>query len=143
MKNLIIFVSFIFLLQSCAVLDYPKRVAGYSIANFEKEQDGRFSFVSGLEPKKAYNKCNLFLFENKIQTNFKNDKKMYVVASKFSLIYEYTLDSTEVAFFVSEADDNGADIEGVSNSRAKIEVISNNSRLANFVYDKLSEYMKH
>ncbi len=132
MKNLILLISFIFIVSSCAVLDYPKRIAGYSIANFENEQDGRFSFVSDLEPKKAYNKCNLFLFENNIQTNFKNDKKMYVVASKFSLIYEYTLDSTEVAFFVSQTDD----------SKTKIEVVSNNSRLAKFVYNKLSEYFK-
>jgi len=119
-------------MSSCAVLDYPKRIAGYSIKNFETEQDGRFSFDCDLEPRKAYNKCNLFLFENNIQTNFKSDKKMYVVASKFTLIYEYTLDSTEVAFFVYEADDN----------KSKIDVVSNNSRLAKFVYNKLVEYMQ-
>ncbi len=119
-------------MSSCAVLDYPKRIAGYSIKNFEAEQDGRFSLNSDLEPRKAYNKCNLFLFENNIQTNFKSDKKMYVVASKFTLIYEYTLDSTEVAFFVYEVDDN----------KSKIDVVSNNSRLAKFVYDKLVVYMQ-
>ena len=119
-------------MSSCAVLDYPKRVAGYSIANFENEQDGRFSFDCDLEPRKAYNKCNLFLFENGIQTNFKSDKKMYVVASKFTLIYEYTLDSTEVAFFVYEKENN----------KSKIDVVSNNSRLAKFVYDKLVAYMQ-
>ena len=52
--------------------------------------------------------------------------------SKFTLIYEYTLDSTEVAFFVYEADDN----------KSKIDVVSNNSRLAKFVYDKLVVYMQ-
>ena len=119
-------------MSSCAVLDYPKRIAGYSIKNFETEQDGRFSLDSDLEPRKAYNKCNLFLFENNIQTNFKSDKKMYIVASKFTLIYEYTLDSTEVAFFVYETEDN----------KSKIDVVSNNSRLAKFVYDKLSAYMQ-
>ena len=122
----------IFFMSSCAVLDYPKRIAGYSIKNFETEQDGRFSFNCDLEPRKAYNKCNLFLFENNIQTNFKSDKKMYVVASKFTLIYEYTLDSTEVAFFVYETDDN----------KSKVDVVSNNSRLAKFVYNKLVEYMQ-
>ena len=122
----------IFSMSSCAVLDYPKRIAGYSIANFEDEQDGRFSFNCDLEPRKAYNKCNLFLFENGIQTNFKSDKKLYVVASKFTLIYEYTLDSTEVAFFVYEIEDN----------KSKIDVVSNNSRLAKFVYDKLKIYMQ-
>ncbi len=119
-------------MSSCAVLDYPKRIAGYSIANFENEQNGRFSFDCDLEPRKAYNKCNLFLFENGIQTNFKSDKKMYVVASKFTLIYEYTLDSTEVAFFVYEKENN----------KSKIDVVSNNSRLAKFVYDKLVAYMQ-
>ena len=122
----------IFFMSSCAVLDYPNRIAGYSIKNFETEQDGRFSFNCDLEPRKAYNKCNLFLFENNIQTNFKSDKKMYVVASKFTLIYEYTLDSTEVAFFVYETDDN----------KSKVDVVSNNSRLAKFVYNKLVEYMQ-
>ena len=131
MKYLLVFITFFFI-SSCAVLDYPKRISGYSITNFEKEQVGRFSFNSSLEPKKAYNKCNLFLFENNLQTNFKSDKKLYVVASKFTLIYEYTLDSTEVAFFVYKTDDN----------KSKIDVVSNNSRLAEFVYDKLVEYMQ-
>ena len=135
MKNLLILLSLsavLFLFSSCAVLDYPKRVAGYSIKNFEKEQNGRFSLTSDLSPQKAYNKCNLFLFENNIQTNFKSKKKLYVVASKFSLIYEYTLDSTEVAFFVRAAEDD----------KSEVEVVSNNSRLAKFVYDKLSLYMQ-
>jgi len=131
MKYLLMVIT-IFFMSSCAVLDYPKRIAGYSIKNFETEQDGRFSFNCDLEPRKAYNKCNLFLFENNIQTNFKSDKKMYVVASKFTLIYEYTLDSTEVAFFVYETDDN----------KSKVDVVSNNSRLAKFVYNKLVEYMQ-
>ncbi len=122
----------IFFMSSCAVLDYPKRIAGYSIKNFETEQDGRFSFDCDLEPRKAYNKCNLFLFENNIQTNFKSDKKLYIVASKFTLIYEYTLDSTEVAFFVYEE----------KNNKSKIDVVSNNSRLAKFVYGKLTAYMQ-
>ena len=132
MKKFLLLTLAIFVLSSCAVLDYPKRVAGYSIANFENEQDGRFSFISDLEPQKAYNKCNLFLFENNLQVNFENKKKLYIVASKFSLIYEHTLDSTEVAFFITKTDDN----------KTKIEVISNNVRLAKFVYNKLSEYFK-
>ena len=131
MKYLLMFLT-VFFMSSCAILDYPKRIAGYSIANFENEQDGRFSFDCDLEPRKAYNKCNLFLFENNIQTNFKSDKKLYVVASKFTLIYEYTLDSTEVAFFVYESENN----------KSRIEVVSNNSRLAKFVYDKLIAYMQ-
>ena len=131
MKYLLLF-SLIFCMSSCAILDYPKRIAGYSIANFENEQDGRFSLDSDLEPRIAYNKCNLFLFENNIQTNFKSDKKLYIVASKFTLIYDYTLDSTEVAFFVYETEDN----------KSKIDVVSNNSRLAKFVYEKLVAYMQ-
>lgn len=118
-------------MSSCAVLEYPKKALGYSIQNFELEEKGRFSFNVELPPKKAYNKCNLFLFENNIQINFKNSKKNYIIACKFSLIYEYTLDSTEVAFFVSEINENNS----------KIEVVSNNSRLAKFVYDKLVIYM--
>lgn len=132
MKYLLILLT-TFFISSCAVLDYPKKVAGYSIENFEQEKKGRFSLNVKLPTKKTYNKCNLFLFENKVQTNFKNDTKLYIVASKFSLIYEYTLDSTEVAFFVSEIDENNS----------KIEIVSNNSRLAKFVYDKLVIYMNN
>ncbi|MBR3654305.1 MAG: hypothetical protein IKN62_02580 [Elusimicrobia bacterium] len=131
MKYLLL-LSLIFCMSSCAILEYPKRIAGYSIKNFETEQDGRFSLDSDLEPRKAYNKCNLFLFENNIQTNFKSDKKLYIVASKFTLIYDYTLDSTEVAFFVYETEDN----------KSKIDVVSNNSRLAKIVYEKLVAYMQ-
>ncbi len=119
-------------MPSCAILDYPKRIAGYSIENFKQEKKGRFSFNVELALTKAYNKCNLFLFENNIRVNFKNSKKNYIVASRFSLIYEYTLDSTEVAFFVSEIDENNS----------QIEVISNNSRLAKVVYNKLKIYME-
>ena len=132
MKKILLLSIAVVLFSSCAVLDYPKRVAGYSTANFENEQDGRFAFTSDLEPQKAYNKCNLFLFENNLQVNFENKKKLYIVASKFSLIYEYTLDSTEVAFFITKTDDN----------KSKVEVVSNNVRLAKFVYNKLSEYFK-
>ena len=119
------------LVSSCSISDYSPRVVGYSVENFKQEEKGNFSLNVELPIKKAYNKCNLFLFENNIQINFKNCRKNYIVASKFSLIYEYTLDSTEVAFFVSEIDKNNS----------KIEVISNNSRLAKFVYNKLVVYM--
>jgi len=119
-------------MSSCAVLDYPKRIAGYSTANFEIEQKGKFSIKTNLSAQKAYNKCNLFLFEKSIQTNFKNDKRMYVVASKFSLLYEYCLDSTEVGFFVHPLEEETSEIQ----------VISNNSKLAKFVYEQLSEYIK-
>ncbi|MFA6914422.1 MAG: hypothetical protein WCQ83_04420 [Endomicrobiia bacterium] len=129
----ILFCLFLLLsVSSCAVLDYPKRLAGYSTASFETEKNGRFVIKTELSAQKAYNKCNLFLFEKQIQTNFKNDKKMYVVASKYSLIYEYCLDSTEVGFFVHP----------LENETSEIEVISNNTRLAKFVYQQLSEYIK-
>ncbi len=132
MKKFLFLLLIVSVLSSCAVLDYPKRIAGYSVANFENEQEGRFSFISDLEPQKAYNKCNLFIFENNLQTNFKSKKKLYIVASKFTLLYEYTLDSTETAFFISKTENN----------KSKIEVVSNNTRLAKFVYNKLSEYFK-
>ena len=132
MKNLILLIMCLFLFSSCTVLDYPKRVAGYSIANFENETEGRFSLDINLSAKKAYNKCNLFIFEKHLKTNFKSDKKLYVVASQFSLIFENCLDSTDVGFFIYEIDDNSS----------KVEVISNNSMLAKFVYNKLIEYFK-
>jgi hypothetical protein len=133
MKNFFIVFIISALFCSCAsLLDLPKKAAGYSISHFEKETDGKFEFNSVLIAKKAYNKCNLFIFENNLKTNFKNDKKLYVVASQFSLIFENCLDSTDVGFFVYPIDDNSS----------KIEVVSNNSLLSKFVYDKLVEYFK-
>lgn len=130
-----VFILFIIpiLFCSCSTLsDLPKKVAGYSVSHFEKETKGRFEFTSSLPLQKAYNKCNLFIFENNLKTNFKSDKKCYIVASQFSLIYDNCLDSTDVGFFVYEAENN----------TSRIEVISNNSLLAKFVYTKLVEYFK-
>jgi len=130
MKNLILILSCFILFCSCAVLDWPKKVAGYSITNFENEQEGRFALDINLPAKKAYNKCNLFIFEKHLKTNFKNDKKLYVVASQCSLIYEFCLDSTEVGFFIKEKDENNSTVE----------IISNNVNLAKFVYQQFKEY---
>lgn len=133
MNNFFIIFIICTLFCSCAsISDIPKKVAGYSVSHFEKETDGKFEFDSNISAKKAYNKCNLFIFENNLKTNFKNDKKLYIVASQFSLIFENCLDSTDVGFFVYEINDNNS----------KIEVVSNNSLLAKFVYNKLVEYFK-
>ena len=133
MRNFFIVFIISALFCSCAsILDVPKKVAGYSISHFENETTGKFEFISEMSAKKSYNKCNLFIFENNLKTNFKSDKKLYVVASQFSLIFENCLDSTDVGFFVYEIDDD----------TSKVEVVSNNSLLAKFVYNKLIEYFK-
>ncbi|MDD5022332.1 MAG: hypothetical protein PHR82_09435 [Endomicrobiaceae bacterium] len=130
MKNIVFILCILFTLSSCAVFDYPKRFAGYSIANFENEKDGRFSFEAKLPVDKAYNKCKLFLFEKKLQTNFESKKKKYIVTSKCTVLFEYCLDSTEVAFFVHSDD----------NDKSTIEIVSNNSRLAKFIFLELQKY---
>jgi len=133
MKKILFTLLVSIILSSCATIcDLPKRFAGYSIAHFEKETNGRFEFTTKLSAQKTYNKCNLFIFENKLKTNFKNEKKLYVVASQFSLIFDTCLDSTDVGFFIYRIDDNSS----------KVEVISNNSLLAKFVFDKLVTYFK-
>lgn len=133
MKNFITLLIIPLLFCSCAsLIDLPKKAAGYSISHFEKEKNGRFEFISSISAQKAYNKCNLFIFENNLKTNFKSNKKLYIVASQFSLIFEHCLDSTDVGFFVYPIDDNSS----------KIEIISNNSLLAKFVFDKVVEYFK-
>lgn len=130
MKNLILILLCFVLFCSCSVLDYPKRIAGYSVVNFENEREGRFVMDINLPAQKAYNKCNLFIFEKHLKTNFKNDKKLYVVASQCSLLYEFCLDSTEVGFFVKEKDDKSSIIE----------IISNNVNLAKFIFQKFKDY---
>jgi len=130
MKKIIFALCLLSTVTSCAVFDYPKRFAGYSIANFENEKEGRFSFKVNIPSEKAYNKCKLFLFEKKLNVNFESKKKKYIVASKFTVLFEYCLDSTEVAFFVRRENDE----------TSTIEVISNNSMLAKFVFAEMQKY---
>jgi len=130
MKKIIFTSCILLILTSCAVIDCPKRFAGYSISNFENEKDGKFSFNAKLPVDKAYNKCKLFLFEKKLQVNFESKKKIYIVASKFTVLFEYCLDSTEVAFFIHQDD----------NDRSTIKIVSNNSRLAKFIFLELQKY---
>ena len=130
MKKIISMSCMLLMLTSCAVIDSPKRFAGYSIANFENEKDGRFSFHTELTSQKAFNKCKLFLFEKKLQINFQSFKKKYIVASKCTVLFEYCLDSTEVAFFIHPSADD----------KSTIEIVSNNSRLAKFIFLELQKY---
>lgn len=130
MKKIFFALCIMSVLTSCAVFDFPKKIAGYSIANFENEKDGRFCFQTNTDLNKAYNKCKLFLFEKKLNINFESKKKKYIVASKFTVLFEYCLDSTEVAFFVRSENDKAATIE----------VISNNSMLAKFIFAELQKY---
>ena len=130
MKKMILILSVLLSVNSCAVFDYPKRFAGYSIANFENEKDGRFSFQTKMSVDKTYNKCKLFLFEKKLNMNFESKKKKYIVASKFTVMFEYCLDSTEVAFFIHRLNDE----------TSTVEVISNNSMLAKFIFAEIQKY---
>lgn len=130
MKKIIFTLCILITLTSCAIFDYPKRFAGYSIANFENEKDGRFFIHTELTSQKSYNKCKLFLFEKKLQINFESKRKKYIVASKFTVLFEYCLDSTEVAFFIHQDDGD----------KSTIEIVSNNSRLAKFIFLELQKY---
>lgn len=130
MKNIILALCILLTLTSCAIFDYPKRFAGYSTANFKNEKDGRFFIHTELTPQKSYNKCKLFLFEKKLHVNFESKRKKYIVASKFTVLFEYCLDSTEVAFFIHQNDGD----------KSTIEIVSNNSRLAKFIFLELQKY---
>ena len=130
MKKLILALCILSTLTSCAVFDYPKRFAGYSIANFKNEKEGRFILQTKMSADKAYNKCKLFLFEKKLNINFENKKKKFIVASKFTVLFEYCLDSTETAFFVHSSDDE----------TSTVEIVSNNSQLAKFIFAELQKY---
>lgn len=130
MKNIVFVLCILSTLSSCAIFDYPKKFAGYSVSNFENEKDGRFSFESKLSVDKSYNKCKLFLFEKKLHVNFASKNKKYIVASKCTMLFEYCLDSTEVGFFVHASGDD----------QATVEVVSNNSKLAKFIFLELQKY---
>lgn len=112
--------------------DLPKRVAGYSIVNFEKEEKGRFAVEIALPPERILRKCADVIEKQKARVIYTNKKKNYLVADRFTRIFEQTLDSTEIGIFLTVLD----------NGNVKTEVISNNSRLAKFFSEILFPELK-
>lgn len=134
MKNFYIFIIlfFCFSLSSCAILDTPKRIAGYSVQKFEKEDKGKFSYSFEITKEQAFEKTVNFLKDIKARITHQSYKKGYIVAFDFSKSFDYCLDSTELAFFFEE-----------TNNQTEIKVISNNSLLAKNVADEFFKFLSN
>ena len=133
MRKLISFFLLMIFLSSCAVLDYPKRIAGYSTAKFENEKEGRFVKEFDLSQKEAFDKTLEILKSFKARVTRKSFKKGLVTAFDFSKSFDYCLDSTEVAFFFKETEAG----------QIEITVISNNSLMAKIMSDRFFEFMEN
>lgn len=129
-RLLIIFPAVLFF-ASCALLDTPKRVAGYSTEKFEKEQKGRFSQTFDLTKKESFDRTIDIIQHFKARVTSKNFKKGYVTAFDFAKSFDYCLDSTEAGFFIEE----------LSEKQVKVTVICNNSLLAQNLSEKFFALM--
>jgi hypothetical protein len=113
-------------MPSCAVLDIPNRVAGYSIDKFENEKNGRYEQTFEMSKEDCFNASLEILKELKARVTHKSYKKGFIIAFDFSKSFDYCLDSTEAGVFINET----------SNSALTVSVICNNSMLAKNFSDK-------
>jgi hypothetical protein len=123
--------SFLFI-SSCALLDFPARVAGYSIQKFENETNGRYDEFFNMSKSDCFNKTLEILSGFKARVTHKSYKKGYVAAFDFTKNFDYCLDSTEAAVFIKEE-------EGET---VKVSVISNNSLLAKNLADEFFKALR-
>ncbi|MCL2484502.1 MAG: hypothetical protein FWF00_00375 [Endomicrobia bacterium] len=132
MKKAVFLLIFPFLLISCSVLDYPARIAGFSIQKFENEQVGRFEEVFEMSKKDGFNKMLEIISKLRARVTHKSFNKGYIVAFEFTKSFDYCLDSTEAAFF----------FEVIDNETLKVTVVCNNSLLARNISQKVFEMMR-
>ncbi|MDR3112363.1 MAG: hypothetical protein LBU55_04250 [Elusimicrobiota bacterium] len=101
---------------SCSVLDYPCRFAGFSVEKFKNEKNVAFEKNFLFSKKEAFEKTLSVLNDVKARVTHKNFGKGYIVAFDFSKTFDFCLDSTEIAVFISEEMDNRVNIKAVSNN---------------------------
>jgi hypothetical protein len=126
------FIPILFLLSACSILDYPSRVLGISVEKFENEKVGRFSKAFNMSKEICFNKSINIVKELNARITHKNFKKGYIVVFDLSKSFDYCLDSTEVAIFVTDMKSKGV----------KVDVISNNSFLAAKFADRFFKMLK-
>jgi hypothetical protein len=121
MRFALILTTFCLFLISCAALDYPKRMLGFSIEKFKSEKIGRFDEVYAMSKQDCFDKSlNIIINDFKAEVVHKSFKGGYIIALSFSKSFDCCLNSTEVGIFITEAETGSV----------KVEVISNNSLLA-------------
>jgi hypothetical protein len=131
MRKILFILPLLIFISSCAVLDAPKRVAGFSVQKFEKEEKGRLSQIFELTKKESFDRTVFLVKHLRARVTNKNFKKGYIAAFDFAKSFDYCLDSTEAAFFIEE----------ISEKQVKITVICNNSLLAQNLSEKFFALM--
>jgi hypothetical protein len=106
--------------MSCSVLDYPKRILGFSVEKFKNEKIGRFDEVFAMSKQDCFNKSLSIINDLEAKVAHKSLKNGYIIALNFSNSFDCCLGSTDAGIFIMEMETGGV----------KIEVISNNSLLA-------------
>ncbi|MDR3256039.1 MAG: autotransporter outer membrane beta-barrel domain-containing protein [Endomicrobium sp.] len=117
---------------SFAFLNCLEQFIGFSIEKFENEKIGRFNEVFAMSKKDCFNKSLNIIKNLKARVVHKSFKRGCIVAFDFAKSFDYCLDSTEAAVFITEMGIN--DI--------KVEIISNNSLLAKMLSVKFFEMLK-
>jgi len=126
MRGLLFVLPLIFTVSSCSVLDYPARIAGFSMQKFENEKNGRYEQSFEMTKKEGFDKTLKIITDLNARVTHKSFSGGYIVAFDFSKSFDYCLDSTEAAFFIEE----------VPGGLIKTTVVSNNSLLARILSEK-------
>lgn len=117
---------------SCSPIEMGKRIAGTSIEALEKEKEGRFSRISPQNLPDSYAFTVNILKSRYICIYLENEEEGYLVAMGFDRIFPRCINTTEVAFFFKEVDEN----------QTRIDVVSFNRELAQFVSRLLFEKLE-
>jgi hypothetical protein len=108
---------FVVFLASCSVLDYPLRAFGISISKFKTERVEKFSEIFKMSKKDCFEKTLNVIKSLEGRITHKSFRMGYVVAFGFAKSFNYCLNSTEVAVFISEVGKYGVKVELISDSR--------------------------
>ncbi|MDR3243738.1 MAG: hypothetical protein LBT79_03200 [Elusimicrobiota bacterium] len=111
---------FISIFSSCSILDYPSRIAGYSMMKFENQKAASFQKSFKTSKEIAFKKSINIIAKLKARITHQSYKKGYIVAFELSKYFPNCLDSTEAAVFIDEIDEN----------TVKITIVCNNHLLA-------------
>jgi hypothetical protein len=115
--------------MSCAVLDFPARFIGISTQKFTDEKTSCYERDFEISKTAAFERTLLIIKELRVRTTHKSFRRGYIAAFDFAKSFDFCLDSTEAAFFISET----------SSSSVKIMVSSDNSLLARPLAQKFFE----
>jgi hypothetical protein len=117
---------------SFAFFNYLERFAGYSLDKFENEKVGRFNKVFSFSKKECFLKVLGIIKDLNGKVTHKSFKKGYIAAFEFSKNFQdFCLDSTEVCIYIKD----------LENINVNVEVVSNNSLLADVLSKELFQML--